>query len=1117
MFARYQSFEDEYFRLLEDPTQRAKYAKFDMDLVKKSGKIDLSLLNYENQQKLKFDFKKQVLRVDELFDQVGLPGMEFNSSNLYSALTKYEVDGSSHPMAALLNRMFMNVNPLKDGLDAINFGGSNMLSTKALKRVADSPNIRPRDGASIFTFDVETTGVTADSQVRQFAYRIDKEAIDPSTGRPIIDPITGQKTMVTESKTFNFKNPLMDTATVSKSGVSYRMSDFVNLGQRAEDVYEMGENGRVFGEEMKKVLTLMKNADHISAHNASFDLGKLGDTLYATGAFDSVEGLREEFFGVLNKVENKRGYLIDTAETMRSYFTDEASRVVGESGDRASRLVSQLLGPETITKAGIGGSVAPSSIENLTLNSNLFELIEKHEPELAKEMTKQLAEGSHIADTDNALAASLERYRRKSINDELGGDRLSFRFTESGEVRGAPLSEFEKFARSRIFKSQAITPVTNIASVQHISDATMSYLRTEKGMQGMQLRVQGSEIGLGDQEGILQFNQRDRSYEFRAFGSDTGEVVDNATARNYITRTINDARAIGDGPASTILVKGDPVPISARNIIDESILDTGISFTSASNADSINRSRAVLANSGLRPISRTVSDENLLIRSLGLTNEQFGVNQTYGNIIQRVTNAQRNNQPTVHQIANPLRYSTDVLDSYAANVARAGLPFSTIGTMNRVMSVGLAEATASIGEAAGINLTHGRNAKLTTETALSFFHMQDITRMGSITSDVEQPLKAPSKVTASFSAMFDVGQDARTGRQTLSVKAFEGMDNLSGDIMSTDLNRFTLSFVSGSGEGDNLMPSRVNLTYRVQAETAQEESQALAKYMLDNVQDFQEHMRSISTDDADLQRYINDLTNFKTLPADDARRASITSRLAEQIRETGVVFGYAEGESADAIRTALLRGGVDMVENDVRLTSMAMRIAHADTGSGTLTLSAISDTTADEIAGRSSAVAQEETFAALDKANKINEILTDSGKRRRAQRVVTAAQNSSATEEAIDLSRRPAMDFSTRMTDFYIANKPKIGFAALGLAVAGAGYYIAKNRREQRLYEETREVQNFEPGNPRSQRPNFNAMSSPQSTRRDPLVTAGVVGNLDRNKINHTRMGSNKYNHLYGN
>jgi hypothetical protein len=335
--------------------------------------------------------------------------------------------------------------------------------------------------------------------------------------------------------------------------------------------------------------------------------------------------------------------------------------------------------------------------------------------------------------------------------------------------------------------------------------------------------------------------------------------------------------------------------------------------------------------------------------------------------------------------------------------------------------------------------------------------------------------------------------------------------------MSTDLNRFTLSFVSGSGEGDKMMPSRVNLTYRVQAETAQEESQALARYMLKNVEDFQDHMRNASTEDANLKRYIDELIQFKTLPEADVRTDKVVNRLAEQIRETGVVFGYAEGQSAEAIRTAALRGGIDMVDNDVRMTSMAMRIAHADTGSGTLTLSAISDTTADNIVGRTSQMAQEETFAALDRSNQLNEIFTNEGKKRRAQRIVTAAKNSSATDEAVDLSRRPAMDFSTRMTDFYIANKPKIGFAAIGLAVAGAGYYIAKDRREQRLYEETREVQNFEPTSPRTQRPNFNAMSSPKSTRRDPLVTAGVVGNLDRNKVNHTKMGPNKYNHLYGN
>ena len=42
------------------------------------------------------------------------------------------------------------------------------------------------------------------------------------------------------------------------------------------------------------------------------------------------------------------------------------------------------------------------------------------------------------------------------------------------------------------------------------------------------------------------------------------------------------------------------------------------------------------------------------------------------------------------------------------------------------------------------------------------------------------------------------------------------------------------------------------------------------------------------------------------------------------------------------------------------------------------------------------------------------------------------------------------------------------------------------------------------------------ALARQTSSRRDPLVTAGVVGNLDRNKIGHTQMGANKYNHLYG-
>jgi len=1061
-----------------------------MDLQRKSGQINLTLLTYENQQLLKQQYRKQVLRLDELFDQVGLPGMEFKSSNLYSALLKYDVGDATSPMGEMLNRMFFNISPLKDGFESINFSASNILDTRGFKQLMTSKQVDASqiDLSKTLTFDVETTGVTADSQIRQFSYQIGDG----------------------EVKTFNFRNPLMDHATVTKSGISYRMSDFVNLGSDSE-IKEMSE----FAAESKKLFTLMEDTNlvqHISAHNARFDLGQFGKTLHAIGAFDADEELRQQYFRILDKTFDKDDFLIDTAESMRSYFTDEASRVVGETGDRASRLVSQLLGPEIITKAGIGGGSQIVSVENIALNSNLFQLIEKHEPDFAKEITQGLKAGSHNADVDVALQASMKRMQLKSEMNLLNGDRLTFRFDESGQAIGDPLSEFETYARSRVFKSSAVTTTTSIASVQHVSDAVGSYLRTDKGMQGVQLRASGASFGLDSGEGILSFSESARNYEFRVFGSDTAQRVETSTAREYITRTLNEAMSAGEGVESTIRVGTEAVNIGLRNIADESILNLGLSFTSASNADAMTRASSVLASQGLSAIPTATTNEDLLIRSLGLTNEQFGTSQSFGNIIQRITNKQGESQ--VQQVRNPLEYNVDVLNSYTANVAKAGLPFSTIGEANRIMSVGMAEATASIGEAAGINLTHGRNAKLTTETGLSFFKMQNVTSIGNLTGDLENPLRPRSKIMVNFMDMFEIGQDETTGRQTLRIKAFEGLDNLGGDIMSTDLNRFTLSFVSGSGEGDSLIPSRVNLVYKVQSEL---ESTRLANYMLDNAQTFQETMRQMVGDDARVKSYIDQLIQFTSMPAEGDMRSAAAARLAEQIKETSFIAGYVEGDAAEGIEQAARRAGIDMVENDVRLQSQAMRIAHADAGSGTLTMSAMSDLTADDIVGRSSRVAQEETFAALDKATELNEIFNDASKKRRARRLVTAAQNSAATDEAIDLSRRPAMDFSTRMADFYIANKPKIGFAALGLAVAGAGYYIAKNRREQSLYEETREIQDFEALSPRTQKPNFSILSSPQSTRRDPLVTAGVVGNLDRNKINHTRMGPNKYNHLYGN
>jgi len=134
-------------------------------------------------------------------------------------------------------------------------------------------------------------------------------------------------------------------------------------------------------------------------------------------------------------------------------------------------------------------------------------------------------------------------------------------------------------------------------------------------------------------------------------------------------------------------------------------------------------------------------------------------------------------------------------------------------------------------------------------------------------------------------------------------------------------------------------------------------------------------------------------------------------------------------------------------------------------------------------------------------------------------RLRSFARNRRPDEEIAGSSRAMSrrfrdMDIEQRMKFL----KPKIFKGAGAVAALSAGYYLATRSRKKSLYDETMEQQEFEPGPMSIQ--DFNQidqqLAAQSSSRRDPLVTAGVVGNLDRNKTSHYKMGPGKYNHLYG-
>ena len=220
---RYKDFEDLYFDRLADPKNRALFANVsDMEMEKLSGKIDLTRLTFDSQQELKDIFLKNVLQAETLLPEVGLPGLEYPSGNLYRSLLQFQTENADHPVTALLRRMYFNVDPTKEGLQALDFGKSSMISSKTLERIGAEPKVDP--GAKILTFDIESTGVLQTSQVRQFAYQVG---------------INGGATG--DMKVSSFENAQMDFARIRTRNGSQLLSQFVN---EAETGRARTSNGR---------------------------------------------------------------------------------------------------------------------------------------------------------------------------------------------------------------------------------------------------------------------------------------------------------------------------------------------------------------------------------------------------------------------------------------------------------------------------------------------------------------------------------------------------------------------------------------------------------------------------------------------------------------------------------------------------------------------------------------------------------------------------------------------------------------------------------------------------------------------------------------------------------
>ena len=265
----------------------------------------------------------------------------------------------------------------------------------------------------------------------------------------------------------------------------------------------------------------------------------------------------------------------------------------------------------------------------------------------------------------------------------------------------------------------------------------------------------------------------------------------------------------------------------------------------------------------------------------------------------------------------------------------------------------------------------------------------------------------------------------------------------------------------------------------------------------------------------------------------DAYRKQVKS-VADSIETTNITAMKIQGRAAEQIQESRLAQSLTgIADTDVAVRGRTSRLIKpvtiADDATGeTSTIGFImspSSTDDMDIAARLAngqtlpgigAARAAEDAVALDSVVAASELV--SGSRVNAAAATGRASGvsgSSAAARAENMGSLFVEEAINKGANFYKKNKTGILIAGAVLASAMIGSRAARKNNTKDLYEDTMMLAPPEEG----QRPygiQEALLNGQKSRRRDPLFTAGVVGNLDRQKIGHTSMGSDKNSHLFG-
>lgn len=618
-----------------------------------------------------------------------------------------------------------------------------------------------------------------------------------------------------------------------------------------------------------------------------------------------------------------------------------------------------------------------------------------------------------------------------------------------------------------------------------MSETALRYAISDEGLENVSVRAIAAKAdivgGTSDIEGIIQFNRKASKYEITSAG--VSSELDTSAAQRILRNTISGAVA-------------DPLSEAAQNI-----RDLGINYIQNSQIDEINR----LTKLGIK--KESALNKTKVLNSIGKTYETFATSIDIGTAVD-IARGRQTKVSTFGVGAERFETISDyntAMNKLVESRAAMGNPFYRLSMPSIKASTIMAESS---------NATAAAILQDLNQLVASGKYAEDSPQLAKFRSQIDS-----MKYVDNIDLLSEVGVSHFKGQKEFrifgGVPAETTISRTAGPSLAAPNIRekmfVPLEVLDEASKGD-LSAGRVSLSwaevgeknymnavYKI-SEATREESLKRAEILAEGIVKAAEEKNKLikassSVDDKATQEVIR----IASESSDASRRALIVKQMAENIVDKGIVIGSIEGTDAKRAFESLRAIGIDL-SNDIAAGRLSGRIIDILGEGDALRVTPMID----EIVERATGMGGDLDSArntVISYLNNLAEFISSEG--------IESAARTKMRRAKLGVGANKALDF-------YIKNKTKIGMGGLGLVAAGAAYYVSKKYRENRLYDETIRAQPAQQVNQgQGISDQFDLQGAISSFRRDPLVTAGVVGNLDRNKIGHHRMGNDKYSHLY--